>query len=90
MDVFEKFNEVDKGKVDKYDDTLIKKKNTKSKHSREDFDEFYSKSKTPQKLSTKKKTKNEAQEFEKFYKKKKTSDDDKKTKSPKSKKKNKK
>ncbi len=79
--VFDKFDKVDKGKVDKYEDTLLKRRKD-AKYSQDDFDDFYSKSKASGKSSPKKSLEDEAQDFEKFYKDKKSSIDTKKSNSP--------
>ena len=79
--VFDKFDKVDKGKVNKYDDTLLKKRKN-VKYSKEDFDDFHSKSNASGKSSPKKSLEDEAQDFEKFYKEKKSSQDIKKSMSP--------
>ena len=73
--VFDKFDKVDKGKVDKYEDTLLKKRKD-VKYSQDNFDDFYSKSKTSKRSSTKKSLEDEAQDFEKFYKERKSGNKD--------------
>jgi hypothetical protein len=74
-ELFDNFDGVDKGKVKDYDDTLLTKKAGKSV-SKEEFDEFYGKSKNSSLSNNNRKSvEDEAADFEKFYKNKKISQD---------------
>lgn len=69
-DVFSNFGSMDKGKVEDYDDTLIKKPKIRD-ISKEEFDDFYTKSTNLSgDLSEEKSLEKEAEDFEDFYKKK--------------------
>lgn len=70
--VFKNFDSVDKGKVEGYEDTLIKRKKSNNDLSKEDFDEFYSSSTSDSKLDSVKTMEEEAEDFENYYKDKKS------------------
>ena len=80
--IFDKFDDSGenlKGKVDGYEDTLIKKEKEKRNISEEEFDEFYKKSKnlsdTNSSLENVKTLEKEAESFEDFYREKKLKED---------------